>query len=99
MIKDLNLENFDEFVNNSSACIIDFWAPWCGPCRMQGPVLDEIAKELNVNIGKVNCDDNEELCVRFNITAIPHLFVFKDGKQVHDFLGFTGKETLITSLK
>lgn len=98
MIKDLNLENFDEFVNGSKACVIDFWAPWCGPCRMQGPVLDELAKD-GFDIGKVNCDENEELCVRFNITAIPHLFVFKDGKKVNDFLGFTGKETLLTALK
>lgn len=99
MVKDLDLNNFDEFIKNEKLCIIDFWAPWCGPCRMQGPVLDEIAAEGLASVGKVNCDENEELCVRFNIQAIPHVFVFKDGKQIHDFLGYTSKDILTTALK
>ena len=94
MIKDLNLENFDAFVKENSKCVIDFWAPWCGPCRMMGQVLDELSNEEGLVIGKVNCDLNEELCEKFGISSIPHLFIYENGKVKGDVLGYIGKDQL-----
>jgi len=85
-----NEENFDEEINQRRGPIlIDFWASWCGPCKVVAPVLDRVAEELagRAHVGKVNVDDNGDLTNRFGIRSIPTLVVFKDGKVVDQLIG------------
>ena len=84
----------DEAVKTGKV-LVDFWATWCGPCRMQGPVLDEIAAESDaVKIGKVNVDEEQMLALKFGITSIPTLMLFKDGKEANKLVGLRSKEEL-----
>ena len=89
-------DNFEkEVLESKTPVLIDFWAIWCGPCRMQGPVLDEIAAESDaVKIGKVNVDEEQMLALKFGITSIPTLMLFKDGKESDKLIGLRSKEEL-----
>lgn len=80
-------ENFNDVVKEGTI-ILDFWANWCGPCRMLSPVLEQLAEEENIVIGKVNVDEEEELAGSFNISSIPALFLIKDGKVVNKTVGY-----------
>ncbi|MBC7288555.1 MAG: thioredoxin [Armatimonadetes bacterium] len=93
--------NFDETVSKKGTVVlVDFWAPWCGPCREQGPIVEDIAKDYagRAVVGKVNVDENEPLARRFGIEAIPTLIVFKDGKEVARKVGLTEKKELAAML-
>jgi thioredoxin len=93
--------NFDHEVTKSDTTVlVDFWAPWCGPCKMIAPVLDEIAKEKAgaVKVAKVNIDDNQSLSVKYNIRAIPALLFFKNGQLRDQVIGMTSKKDLLTRL-
>ena len=85
----ITLENFEnEVIKSDKPVLVDFWAPWCGPCRMLSPVVDEIAEEnSNIKVGKVNVDEQEELAMRFGIMSIPTLIVFKHGEVVKKTMG------------
>jgi thioredoxin 1 len=85
---------FDDFVKANKIVIIDCWAPWCGPCRSLAPIIDELAKEFEGKIvfGKMNTDENENIPLRFNISAIPTLLVFKNGEMVDRIVGAGNKE-------
>jgi len=95
-------QNFEaEVIKSDKMVLVDFWAPWCGPCQMMGPIIDELAKELEgkVKIGKVNVDENQEVSSKYEIMSIPALKVFKDGKVIKDFVGVQNKMILKSELE
>ena len=94
--------NFDnEVVKSTQPVLVDFWAEWCGPCKMIAPVLDEIAREKAgaVKVAKVNVDENQSLSLRYNIRAIPTLLFFKDGQLRDQVTGMTSKKDLLSRLE
>ena len=98
---EVSASNFDsEVLQSPTPVIVDFWAPWCGPCRMIGPVLDEVAKERDgaVKVVKVNVDDNQELAAKYRVSSIPLLLFFKGGQQRQQHLGATNKQTILAKL-
>ena len=94
--------NFDqEVLKSASPVVVDFWAEWCGPCKMIAPILDEIANEKNgtIKVAKVNVDNNQELSARFQVRAIPTLLFFKNGEVKEQVVGMTSKKDLISKIE
>jgi len=91
-------DNFDqEILKESKTVLLDFWASWCGPCRMVSPIIDEIAKERgDLKVGKVNVDEQPELAARFGVMSIPTLIVMKDGKIVNQTAGARPKPQILS---
>jgi len=98
---EVNDANFEEIVIKHKNVAIDCWAPWCGPCLMIAPVIEELAKELKgkVVFGKLNVDENQRTAMRFNIMSIPTILLFKDGKLVDRIIGAMPKEFIVEKLK
>ena len=96
----LNSNNFEEeVINSNTKVLVDFYADWCGPCKMMSPVIDEIAEEnSNVKVGKVNVDDNQELAMKYNIMSIPTIMVFENGVPKKTFVGVTDKNEILKEL-
>jgi len=100
-IANLTDSTFDEEIGAASeAVVVDFWAEWCGPCKMIAPILEEIAGEQvgKVKIAKLNVDDNPDVARRFEVMSIPTLIVFKDGQPVRRMVGAKGKGQLLQEL-
>lgn len=98
----LNDENFDSTINNASTpVLVDFWADWCGPCKMLAPVLEEIASEQagRTVVAKVNVDESPELAARYNITGIPTLLYFSSGELRAVSTGVAGKKVILNQLE
>ena len=98
MSTELNQQTFTDFIASGLA-LVDFWAPWCGPCRMQIPILDQVAQKMpEVKIGKINVDDHGDLAAQFGVNTIPYLVIFKDGRKVSDFVGMRQAQALLDAL-
>ena len=100
-IKELDGDNFNAFVKSSDKTVVDFWAEWCGPCRIMAPVFDEVSEEMKdkAKFGKVDVDENSELTQRFQVMSIPTTIIFRDGQQADRFVGVVSKEELIERIK
>lgn len=90
----------DEVLNSDTPVLVDFWAAWCGPCRMVAPVLDQIAEERagSLRIAKVNIDEHPDLAAQYRITSIPAMKVFKNGEEVHEIIGAMPKQHIDRTL-
>lgn len=96
----ITMDNFKkEVLEEEKTVVLDFYADWCGPCKMQSPILDELSNdEKNIKVVKVNVDEEPDLAEQYNIMSIPTILIFKQGKNTKQFVGLTSKEELVKEL-
>jgi thioredoxin 1 len=90
--------NFNQSVSDNSLILVDFWADWCGPCKMLSPILDEISNETGLLVGKLNVDENEGKTIEYGVSSIPTMVLFKDGLPVHTVVGAKPKHMILKEL-
>lgn len=93
-VKQLTTNNFKDFIGQNETVLVDFWATWCGPCRMLGPVLEGLAANDFIQVGKVNVDDEGEIAEAFGIESIPTIMLFKSGKLVAKAVGYQPEQAI-----
>jgi len=99
MVKELTPENFQDSIDSSDISVLDFWAPWCGPCKQMGPVLDRFAKDNpTINVFKVNVEDHRELAKSYSVRSIPSVFYLKNGEIINQTVGFVDEDKILTNL-
>ena len=100
MLKKLNELNFEnEILNCDKTALVDFYADWCGPCKMVAPIVEEIANErTDITVGKINVDESPSLAMKYNVSSIPTLIVFKDGIEINRIVGYRPKEDILAAL-
>jgi thioredoxin 1 len=92
--KPIEVIQLKNFVEEHPLAVVDCWAPWCGPCRMVSPVIDELAQEMDVTFGKLNVDDNQEVAMQYKIMSIPTLLIFKNGELMDRVIGALPKKEI-----
>lgn len=98
MLKTLNIQNFDSQIN-SGTTLVDFYADWCGPCKMIAPIINEIANErTDITVGKVNVDNDPQIAIKYGVQSIPTLIVFKNGIETSRVVGLRAKEDILAML-
>lgn len=98
MLKKLDKSNFSDEIN-ANITLVDFYADWCGPCKMIAPIIEEIANErTDITVGKVNVDNDAEIAIKYGVSSIPTLIVFKDGKETDRVVGFRQKGDILAML-
>ena len=99
-VQHLDASNFDTTITDG-VTLVDFWAEWCGPCKMLGPILEEVAEEIGDDavIAKVDVDKAQELAARYSVRSIPAIFILKDGEVNQQFVGLQDKQTLVNAVK
>ena len=101
MVESITNDNFEkEVINSNKTVLIDFYADWCGPCKLMSPIVDEISEELadTLKVGKVNVDDNIELAEKFEIMSIPTLLIFKNGEMANKIIGAVSKDEILKAI-
>ena len=96
---ELSSESFEkEVLNSNEPVLVDFYADWCGPCKMMAPIVEELAKDLQgkAKVGKINVDENQDLAMEYEVMSIPTLIIFKEGKEFKRFVGVRSKSELLS---
>ncbi len=98
MLKKLNSQNFESEIN-ANTTLVDFYADWCGPCKMIAPIVEEIANERgDITVGKVNVDNDPQIAIKYRVQSIPTLIVFKNGQEIDRIVGYCSKEDILAML-
>ena len=99
MVKEINSENFNQEISKGKV-LVDIWAPWCGPCRIISPIVDELSNEIkDVKFVKLNVDESPDIASQYEVMGIPTLIMFKDGKEIRRIVGLRSKEEIKKELK